>query len=70
VLQPICHLLDRPKCFRLGRASPVGTFTRGFHVPLQGTHNNICEQALKKAILHRKNAYFYKTEHGARVGDP
>ena len=31
--------------------------------------NNICEQALKKAILHRKNAYFYKTENGARVGD-
>ncbi len=31
--------------------------------------NNICERALKKAILHRKNAYFYKTETGARVGD-
>ncbi len=31
--------------------------------------NNLCEQALKKAILHRKNAYFYKTEHGAHVGD-
>ena len=31
--------------------------------------NNICEQALKKAILHRKNALFYKTCHGARVGD-
>ncbi|MCP4364871.1 MAG: IS66 family transposase [Planctomycetes bacterium] len=31
--------------------------------------NNICERALKKAILHRKNAYFYKTENGARVGD-
>jgi hypothetical protein len=31
--------------------------------------NNVCEQALKKAILHRKNAYFYKTEKGARVGD-
>ncbi len=31
--------------------------------------NNVCEQALKKAILHRKNAYFYKTEHGAHVGD-
>ena len=31
--------------------------------------NNICEQALKKVILHRKNAYFYKTENGARVGD-
>ncbi|HEX9640461.1 MAG TPA: IS66 family transposase [Candidatus Krumholzibacteria bacterium] len=31
--------------------------------------NNICERALKRAILHRKNAYFYKTENGARVGD-
>ena len=31
--------------------------------------NNICERALKKAILHRKNAYFYKTENGAHVGD-
>ncbi len=31
--------------------------------------NNVCEQALKKVILHRKNAYFYKTLNGARVGD-
>lgn len=31
--------------------------------------NNICERVLKKAILHRKNALFYKTENGARVGD-
>ena len=31
--------------------------------------NNVCERALKKAILHRKNAYFYKTENGAHVGD-
>jgi hypothetical protein len=31
--------------------------------------NNICERALKKAILHRKNALFYKTENGAKVGD-
>jgi hypothetical protein len=31
--------------------------------------NNICERALKKAILNRKNALFYKTERGARVGD-
>ena len=31
--------------------------------------NNICERALKKAILHRKNSLFYKTENGARVGD-
>ena len=31
--------------------------------------NNICERALKKAILHRKNALFFKTRHGAAVGD-
>jgi transposase len=31
--------------------------------------NNICERALKKAILHRRNSLFYKTENGARVGD-
>ena len=31
--------------------------------------NNIAERSLKKAILHRKNALFYKTENGARVGD-
>ncbi|MCX5738572.1 MAG: IS66 family transposase, partial [Proteobacteria bacterium] len=31
--------------------------------------NNICERALKKAILHRKNSLFFKTERGAHVGD-
>lgn len=31
--------------------------------------NNLCERALKKAILHRKNALFFKTEKGAHVGD-
>jgi hypothetical protein len=31
--------------------------------------NNICERALKRAILHRKNALFFKTCHGAHVGD-
>lgn len=30
---------------------------------------NVCERALKKAILHRKNALFYKTQNGASVGD-
>jgi len=38
-------------------------------VPGAPLDNNICERALKKVILHRKNALFYKTEHGARVGD-
>ena len=31
--------------------------------------NNIAERMLKKAILHRKNALFYKTMNGARVAD-
>ena len=31
--------------------------------------SNIVERALKKAILHRKNSLFYKTEKGAEVGD-
>lgn len=31
--------------------------------------NNVCERALKKAILHRKNSLFYLTEKGAEVGD-
>ncbi len=31
--------------------------------------NNICERALKKAIRHRRNSLFYKTQHGADVGD-
>jgi len=38
-------------------------------VPGAPLDNNICERALKKAILHRKNALFYKTLTGARVGD-
>ncbi len=31
--------------------------------------NNICERALKQAILHRKNSMFYKTLNGALAGD-
>ncbi len=31
--------------------------------------NNLCERILKRAIMHRKNSLFYKTENGARVGD-
>ena len=31
--------------------------------------NNTCERALKKAILHRRNSLFFKTQNGARVGD-
>ena len=38
-------------------------------VPGAPIDNSICERALKKVVLSRKNAYFYKTENGARVGD-
>jgi hypothetical protein len=38
-------------------------------VPGAPLDNNVCERALKKAILHRKNALFYKTKNGAAVGD-
>jgi transposase len=41
-------------------------FLRKAGAPLD---NNICERALKRAILHRKNALFYKTCNGAHVGD-
>src|SRR5439155_11376699 len=41
-------------------------FLRQAGAPLD---NNLCERALKKAIRHRKNSLFYKTENGAEVGD-
>ena len=43
--------------------------TQFFRVPGAPLDNNICERALKRAILHRKNSLFYKTEHGAYIGD-
>jgi transposase len=46
--------------------SPLTLFLRVAGAPLD---NNLCERALKKAILHRKGSLFYKTENGARVGD-
>jgi transposase len=41
-------------------------FLRQAGAPLD---NNVCERALKMAILHRKNSLFYKTQQGADVGD-
>jgi len=38
-------------------------------VPGAPLDDNLCERALKKAILHRKNALFYRSLAGARVGD-
>jgi transposase len=41
-------------------------FLRQAGAPLDST---VVERALKKAILHRKNALFFKSENGAGVGD-
>jgi transposase len=46
--------------------TPLTLFLRVAGAPLD---NNICERTLKKAILHRKNALFYRTAAGAEVGD-
>lgn len=43
--------------------------TRFLHAAGAPLDNNVCERVLKKAILHRKNALFYRTLSGARVGD-
>jgi transposase len=45
---------------------PLTLFLRQPGAPVD---SNIVERALKKAILHRKNSLFYKTAHGAEVGD-
>jgi transposase len=56
--EAITYLLKRWDKFTL--------FLRQAGAPLD---NNLCERALKKVILHRKNAMFYKTENGAHVAD-
>nr|WP_319392773.1 transposase [uncultured Desulfobacter sp.] len=58
------------------RAAPISymlnhwqELTRFLEIPGAPLDNNLCEQLLKKSILHRKNSLFYKTEHGAYIGD-
>jgi hypothetical protein len=45
---------------------PLTLFLRVAGAPLD---NNVCERALKMAILHRKNSLSYKTLTGAQAGD-
>lgn len=52
--------------YMLRHWQPLTLFLRQPGAPLD---NNICEQALKMAILHRKNSLSYKTLNGARTGD-
>ncbi|MDQ3732105.1 MAG: IS66 family transposase [Pseudomonadota bacterium] len=43
--------------------------TRFLNVAGTPLDSNAVERALKLVVLHRKNALFFKTEHGAAVGD-
>jgi len=52
--------------YMLKRWEKLTLFLRQPGAPLD---NNVCEQILKRAILHRKNSMFYKNERGALVGD-
>jgi transposase len=58
--------LGKANTYLLKHWAKLTLFLRVAGAPLD---NNICERALKRAILHRKNALFYKTFRGARVGD-
>lgn len=52
--------------YLLKRWDSLTLFLRKSGAPLD---NNICERALKKSILHRRNSMFYKSRNGARTGD-
>jgi len=52
--------------YMLKHWEPLTLFLKVPGAPLD---NNICERALKMAIRHRKNSLFYKTVHGAYIGD-
>ncbi|MBI4445721.1 MAG: IS66 family transposase [Acidobacteria bacterium] len=58
--------LGRAISYILKRWKKLTLFLREPGAPLD---NNVCERALKKVILHRKNALFFKTQKGAQVGD-
>lgn len=52
--------------YMLERWDKLTLFLRKPGAPLD---NNVAERALKKAILHRKNALFFRTQNGADVAD-
>jgi transposase len=58
--------LGKAISYLLNHWTKLTLFLRQAGAPID---NNIVERALKKAILNRKNAVFYKTLNGARVGD-
>jgi transposase len=43
--------------------------TAFLRVPNAPIDNNVCERAIKRAVLHRKNALYYRSLNGADTGD-
>ena len=58
--------LGRAIQYTINHWTALTLFLREPGAPLD---NNTAERALKRAIMHRKNSLFYKTQEGARVGD-
>src|SRR5260370_24402258 len=58
--------LGKAMTYLLRHWRPLTLFLRQAGAPLD---NNLVERAIKKAVLHRKNALFYRTINGAQVGD-
>jgi transposase len=58
--------LGKAIAYCLKRWERLTLFLRQAGAPLD---SNLVERMLKRAILHRRNSLFYKTENGARVGD-
>jgi hypothetical protein len=58
--------LGKAISYMINHWEPLTLFLRTEGAPLD---NNLCEQVLKRAILHRRNSLFYKTTHGAYIGD-
>jgi transposase len=58
--------LGRAITYLLRHWRPLTAFLREPGAPLD---NNIVERSLKRVVLHRKNALFYRTLNGAQVGD-
>ena len=58
--------LGRAIMYLLRHWHPLTLFLRKAGAPID---NNLVERALKRAVLHRKNALFYRTLNGAQVGD-
>jgi transposase len=58
--------LGKAFSYLLRHWEPLTLFLRQAGAPID---NSIAERSLKMAIMNRKNAMFYKTMNGARVGD-